>query len=420
MLRVFTGILLLLIASPTVSAREETPQLKRGTWFAWLDGPGGAITFELQIRQTRDKIDAWIVNGEESVPIPEVRFENDEFVFDFVHYNSILRAKSNASGTDLQGTWKRVRGHNKWTVMDFHAHWTPPETMPKPAQTGRRLNRSPFREALMLKGKWAVKFDSSSDPALAIFDVTSTGRITGTFLTTTGDYRYLGGIFEQRALTLSVFDGAHAFLFRAELGDDAVLRGDFWSRDTWHETWTAHQDRNARLPDAFQQTKWNDDASLADLKFRDLAGAYHSPAEEQYTGKARIIEVFGTWCPNCNDASAYLKELDETYRGRGLSILGLAFEMTGEFELDAKQVKRYVEYHHIDYPVLVAGISDKAAATKAFPVLDKVRSFPTFIFLDGQNNVKAIYTGFSGPATGKAYDKLREDFERIIEQMLEE
>ena len=186
------------------------------------------------------------------------------------------------------------------------------------------------------------------------------------------------------------------------------------------ETWTARQDRNARLPDAFQQTKWNGDASLADLKFRDLAGAYHSPAEEQYTGKARIIEVFGTWCPNCNDATAYLGELQETYRERGLSILGLAFEMTGDHELDAKQVKRYVDYHDITYPVLVAGISDKAAATKAFPVLDKVRSYPTFIFLDGQNNVKAIYTGFSGPATGEAYEKLREDFERIIEQMLEE
>lgn len=420
MLKVLTGILLLLIASPTVSAMDETPQLKRGTWFAWLDGPGGAITFGLKIRQDNDKIEVWIVNGEESAPIPEVRFENDEFVFDFVHYNSVIRAKANAAGSDLQGIWKRVSGPHTWTEMDFHAHWTPPDTMPKPAPGGRRRTRSPLRDALMLKGKWAVKFDSSPDPAVAIFGVTSTGRITGTFLTSTGDYRYLGGIFEQRRLTLSVFDGAHAFLFRATLGDDAVLRGDFWSRDTWHETWTARQDRNARLPDAFQQTKWNDEASLADLKFRDLDGVYHSPADDQYAGKARIIEVFGTWCPNCNDATTYLGELQKTYRGRGLSILGLAFEMTGEYELDAKQVRRYVEYHDITYPVLVAGISDKAEATKAFPVLDKVRSYPTFIFLDGQNNVKAIYTGFSGPATGKAYDKLREDFERIIEQMLEE
>ncbi len=286
--------------------------------------------------------------------------------------------------------------------------------------SGRRRGKLPFREAYLFKGKWAVKFESSPDPALAIFDVNDTGLITGTFLTTTGDYRYLGGSFENQTLTLSVFDGAHAFLFRAELGDNNVLRGDFWSRDTWHETWTAHPDINASLPDAFQQTRWTDEASLADLKFRDLEGVYHSPAEEQYAGKARIIEVFGTWCPNCNDASAYLKELDETYRTRGLSILGLAFEMTGEYELDAKQVKRYVEYHHLDYPVLIAGISDKAEATKAFPVLDKVRSYPTFIFLDAQDNVKAIYTGFTGPATGKEYDKLREDFERIIEQMLEE
>jgi hypothetical protein len=33
--------------------------------------------------------------------------------------------------------------------------------------------------------------------------------------------------------------------------------------------------------------------------------------------------------------------------------------------------------------------------------------------------VRAIHTGFAGPATGAEHEKLREDFERLIEELLE-
>ena len=145
-----------------------------------------------------------------------------------------------------------------------------------------------------------------------------------------------------------------------------------------------------------------------------------SPADERFAGRVRIIELFGTWCPNCNDATHYLLELDRRYRSRGLSILGLAFEMTGDHAADAIQVRRYVNYHGIEYPILLAGEANKAKASESFPVLDEVRAYPTFIFIDRQGAVRAIYTGFNGPATEESHDKLRAAFERLIEGMLEE
>jgi len=59
-------------------------------------------------------------------------------------------------------------------------------------------------------------------------------------------------------------------------------------------------------------------------------------------------------------------------------------------------------------------------ASKAFPLLDRVRSYPTTIFLHADGRVRAVHTGYTGPATGPAYDHLRAEFESLIEELLAE
>jgi hypothetical protein len=81
-------------------------------------------------------------------------------------------------------------------------------------------------------------------------------------------------------------------------------------------------------------------------------------------------------------------------------------------------VERYREHHRVNFPILIAGTSDKAAASKAFPALDRVRAYPTTLFLNARGNVVSVYTGFSGPATGRDNERLREHFENTIEELL--
>ena len=265
-----------------------------------------------------------------------------------------------------------------------------------------------------------MDFESNDEPAVAIFRAGAGGTILGTFLTTTGDYRYLAGSFEERRLRLSCFDGAHAFLFNARLDEDGSLDGDFWSRDSWHERWTARRDPQASMPDAFELTRWVGGKGLDEIAFPDLDGRLRSLGDAEFAGRARILEIFGSWCPNCNDAAAHLAELDSEYRGRGLSIVGLAFEMTGEFERDAEQVRRYAEHHGLRFPLLVAGLSDKALASESFPLLDRIRSYPTTVFFHADGRVRAVHQGFAGPATGQAHDELRARFRTLIEELLAE
>ena len=116
-------------------------------------------------------------------------------------------------------------------------------------------------------------------------------------------------------------------------------------------------------------------------------------------------------------ADTFRSALEEKY-GDDLSILGLAFEVTGDFERDVIQVKRYLKRHNVSYPVLVAGLSDKKLASKSVPFLDKVRSYPTTIFVNSKQEVISIHTGFSGPATGKEYESLKRKFDELIDSMI--
>ena len=86
------------------------------------------------------------------------------------------------------------------------------------------------------------------------------------------------------------------------------------------------------------------------------------------------------------------------------------------FERDAGQVREYLDRHKASYPVLIAGLADKAKASKALPLLDRVRSYPTTIFVDSKGEIRGVHTGFTGPATGKEYEALKKKFEDLIEK----
>lgn len=408
----FLGLALIGTLPATATSQDSDTTLVNGVWRAWLHSPGGELPFGLEIEGKGTDYRVWIINGEERISVPRVTFSERELILDIDYYDSKISAYADTSGSELFGVWVKQSSGDKMTRMKLQATaGAAPRFKPVEATAGG---------ATSIEGKWEVKFASDSELAVAVFEQRPDGTAGGTFMTTTGDYRYLAGSVEGDRLRLSCFDGAHAFFFDARVSKYGTLAGDFWSRDTWHDTWKAQRNPGAVLPDSFAQTKTVDGKSFAELSFPDLDGRVRSLGDPEFAGPARIIEIFGTWCPNCNDATKYMIELDKKFGSRGLKILGLAFELTGDPKRDARQVRTYVKSHGIKYPVLVAGTSNKGEASKALPVLDRIRSYPTTVFLDKSGAVRAVYSGFSGPATGDAYTKLRADFERQIEELLAE
>ena len=278
-------------------------------------------------------------------------------------------------------------------------------------------------------GTWSVNFESSEDPAVGVFEVDANNIATGTFLTTTGDYRYLEGRVDGDLLRLSCFDGSHAFLFHARMQADGSLTGDFWSGNWWRESWTATRDADAKLPDAFTLTKATQPEGLAAVRLPALEGdGAFSPIDPALIGpdaKVTLVELFGSWCPNCHDAAAYLTELRERYHDRGLRVVGVAFEKVDDLETRRERVRAYLAKHdgldeqgNAAWPILLGGLTNKQSAAETIGVLDAVRSYPTTLFVDAQGRIVHVHQGFSGPAAGEAHTELRRAWESRIEAML--
>ena len=395
------------------SAGSAPAEIAVGRWRAWLESPGGELPFHLDLEEDR----AALINGTERIPIPAITLEGRDLALHLPHYAAVVRARASEDGRSLEGEWRKRSGPDREAVLPFRARFGNAPRFRPPSPAPPTEPPPPPRPAFDPSGRWRVQFAADEDHAVALFRRLDDGTLHGTFLTTTGDYRYLAGDTLD-GLRLSCFDGAHAFLFTAKLQPDGSLRGDFWSRDSWHDTWVAERDDGAKLPDAFHQSTIVADVERASLSYPDLDGEVRRLDDPKFCGKATLYYLFGSWCPNCHDATSYLKELQAHYGPRGLKIVGLAFELAEDPARDREQLRRYIEHFEVDWPLLLAGPADKKRASAAFPWIDRVRSYPTFLFVDAGGVPRAVYTGFTGPATGSHYAELKASFEQQLESLL--
>ena len=419
------SLLFFMLVLPNQAQAAQPGTLASGTWRAELVSPGGNLPFLMEIAgdanaaEGQDKLVATLVNGRERIPVGVTIWEGGSVVFD-LHYDAQLLARVDPKGREMTGEWIKRRGPESYSRLPFRAVQGESVRFPHEASVASAAPGGGADVAApSVAGRWAARFESDPDPTVGLFEPGPGGTLLGTFETTTGDYRHLEGVQEGRALRLSGFDGAHAFLFLATLGADGTLSGDFWSGEDHHETWTARRDESAALPDAFAQTGFQD-VPLGELVFPDLDGVSRTLDAPEFAGRARILEVFGSWCPNCHDASEELVRLSQRYGSRGLSIVGLAFERTGDPQHDALQVRLFAQRHGVTWPLLLAGTPDKAQAASRLRLVDELKGFPTTIFLHGDGRVRAVHTGFSGPATGEDFRKQQQAFESIIEELLAE
>jgi thiol-disulfide isomerase/thioredoxin len=389
-----------------------------GRWRAVLQSPGGELPFELRIRREAEgDLGAVAVTGGEILPFSSVEINGREIGLAFDWYDSSIQAELDPSGDSMAGQWRKrsAEGHSE---LAFVAERGMQRRFRKPSELG--LPTGSAQALPSVSGIWDVVFEDDSSTESARGEFRQDGvEVMGTFLTPTGDYRYLEGTYEQGLLRLSTFDGAHAFLFQAEALADGTLRGDFWSRDSYHATWTASRGAG-KVPDAWSLVGLQNAKGEFNFRFPDLDGRVVSLDDPLFAEKVVLVNIFGSWCPNCNDEAPLLASWARRYRDRGLEVIGLGYELTGDHDRDRRQLRRFRERHGIDYPLLLAGTSDKTEAAATLPDLTSVVAYPTTVFLDRSGKVRSIHSGFSGPGTGAHHEALVAEMESLIEELLDE
>jgi peroxiredoxin len=388
----------------------ETAELQKGYWQARITLPGGHIDTALEIGRTADNYRATLINGQERIHVDEVTFADGRLELRFPAYNNEIVATLDDG--KLVGAVTLVKLHGKTQEMPFVA-------TPGGEPTGLHA-REPA--TVDLSGRWNAEFhnaDGTRDPSVGEFAQRGT-RLFGTFLNPTADHRYLSGYVSGKEFHLGTFDGAHAFIFSGKVEDDEIVNADFWSGTEFHQTWSARRDPDASLPDAYELTYLKPGYERFDFEFPNLEGQPVTLRDERFIGKVVIVNIAGTWCPNCHDEARFLAALYDEFNHLGLEIVGLMYEHFEDHDLAIQQINEYREKFNIRFETLVAGISDKTQVSKTLPSLSAILAFPTTIFVDRKGTVRVIHTGFSGPGTGKHHEQLKREFTNLIFELIEE
>lgn len=394
------------------STEAESPFV--GRWRTVLDMPDGGLPFHIEVTEEDGALQAAVRNGAESLPFSSVEVDGDAVEFVLDRYDCWFAGEIDAPGRTITGEWRRRRGGEEKAIMGFVAEkgvadrFLPIESEPAAA--------SPIAE---VTGKWDMVFGEGDGAWRALAVLEQDGRrVTGTILTKVGDFRYLEGTSEKGTLRLSVFDGCHSFLVRAEARSAEALEGMFWFGKSG--TPIKITAGGKEMPDPWSLTRIVNDAGTFSFSFPDVNGETVSNADARFRDRPLVVCVVGTWCCNCHDAGELLAELHEEYHAQGLEMVTLACEATGEFEFDAEMMRRFARLWDIDWPVLYIGPSSKKETAAALPDLNHFLSYPTTIFIDRRGKVRRIHTGFTGPGTGPYHDRMCAEFRAVIEEMLAE
>ena len=391
---VVRGVYLAAIALGALSSGAHAQR----QWAAQLDLVGGPLYFDL-FTESRG---ARICNGSECSAANWTR-DADSLRVTIPDYDAVMMAA--VRNDSLIGYYHNI-GRLGPRTIPFRARARPDGIL-----------RAPQRRELY--GSWDATFTTDGRTSPRVFILRDGGDgMAGAVISNTGDYGRFTGRVEGDTLRFSHFDGSFIYMFTAHL-DGQTLRGTFHAGLRTQTPFTAVRSTGQRHLTPPEEMTQADTAPFR-FAFRDLDGRLVTQEDTRFRGKVVIVDLFGTWCPTCHDAAAALKGLYTRYHGRGLEIVGLAYEVSGDTATDARMVRTFRDKLGLPWPLLLAGTPNAASQNATQPQLVNFTAYPTTLFLGRDGRIRRTHAGFYGPATGAAHTALVADFAREVERLLAE
>lgn len=259
-------------------------------------------------------------------------------------------------------------------------------------------------------GKWSVTDDKGEKNVLLLEQTGN--KVKGSYLTKYGDYRTFNGVVNGSKFIASSFDGVYNYLVEGSLSNNELSAQILAN---YKISLKGKRDEKAKLPDPYQQTQLNSKLSFS---FPDLTGKNVSLTDKDLIGKPVIIQIFGSWCPNCIEELNYLIPWYGKNSARGIRLLAISFERTNEMKKAQVVLRKLAKKHQLNYPMLIAGVSGEDTPEKKLPGIKNFMAFPTTIFLDKNHNVHKVHTGFNGPSTKEFYQQWQKEFNQTVDNLL--
>lgn len=363
------------------------------------------LPFIIEFKAKKKETLATLFNGEETVELGKIEINESEFKIPFQTYNVALEAKIN--GDEIKGLWVKYDRNPAYQVP-FIA---------KKVKSTDRITFNPTKEKI--PNEWKITFTNSNgkkDEKLLLLSKVGK-KIYGSVAGNTGDYRYLEGTIDQGILKLYGFDGVFAFAFEAQYSPDKIV-GKMHAGKSTTQDFVAVIDNKFKLPDADKISKVNSKSLF--FKVKDVNGKEVDINEKYYQNKVTVLQVFGSWCPNCIDETNFINKWRKEKPKSNVQFLGISFERSPNKKHAIKMVKKAIKKLNIDYDFYIGGYTSDNKVTDVLTNLENFKAFPTTIFIDKKGNVRKIHTGFNGPATGRLFTEFKKDFNQVIKKLSSE
>ncbi|MEY2793492.1 MAG: hypothetical protein RJA76_1484 [Bacteroidota bacterium] len=404
-------LLIALLFSLQPILAQTGSMVRQGTWRGEIYSIGGKLPINFVVGEgKKDKIPIQIQNGAEKFSFGDAYFRNDSLIIPFDLYDSELVFGIN-SKENLKGFWLKRRNGSVIGSLKVEANWGSVERF-----------RNLFEPKVKVEGKWKTDFigdDGKPSVGVGVFEQNGS-QVTGTFLRTSGDYRFMQGNVSGDSLFLSYFDGSAVYLMKAKVNSNNSFSGIFYSGFSGKRIVNGLLDSKATLPDLKSLTQLKEGTNSIQISLPSPSGQIISLSDDRFKNKVVVVELMGSWCPNCLDESRYLAPFYKKNQLKGIEMLGIAFEYSSDLKISGPKIENFRKRIGIDYPIVFAGQPNDETISKVLPNLEKLNGYPTTFIIDKKGIVREIHTGFSGPGTGVYYTDWIHEFEKTIQKLLNE
>ena len=267
-------------------------------------------------------------------------------------------------------------------------------------------------------GLWIIPNNSSKGEKAWRFVVGQKGgEISAAILRVDGDTGAITGGYKNGKFVLSHFSGFRPNVLEVTLlknGDLDILQNGKTKLSAVRAE--IAESRGIPLPaDPTRHTGVKDPSEPFRFRFPDLNGQLVSNTDARFQNKVVLVEITGSWCPNCHDEAPFLVDLYRRYHDRGLEIVALSFEEAEELR-DPVRLRAFVKKYGIEYTMLLGGEQDdaKVELTQA----DNWNAWPTTFFLGRDGRVRSVHAGFPSSGSGELFREAKAGFVTEVERLL--
>lgn len=397
----------------TTARADSSTFPKEGLWRGEFDVNGDTLPFQFEIKgRPGNGGTLTLINGSRRDDFKIEQTGPDTLYVKMNTYDAAIEARIE-SPERLVGVYRSLvpsqRGSDLPLVAEYGKHYR----FVDPKQ-----NVAPAAD---LSGKWAIQILSKEPANNQVALLEQKGNdLGGVFMTVVGDTRELAGTVQGNEFYLSGFTGPSPFLVKGTIEEDGSVTGVI-SLGIYRTTkFEGRKQADVELPDPYKLTYLKPGYSKLDFTFPDLDGNPVSLSDPKYRGKVVLVEIIGSWCPNCTDQTRFLAPWYKENRNRGVEIIAIAFEQEDSLEYARYTLGKLREFFDIRYDILFGGIADKRVATEKLGALNFMAAFPTTILIDRKGEVREIYTGYTGEITGEYFKDYVRRFNETMDALLAE